>query len=591
VKSAQENHVDFLNRELKEQTHHYKTKIYRSALNLLEEDEVFSTQFVKLKNGELILKFRNKRGLPRKGEHLTAVLLSDEKRSFRDWGRLSWAELRNNYQIEFTDVACIWHGGSYEKGFNFVGFRGVSIDFSERLTEKCIVILGPKEPPYQYLQNLSLLVRNSPDNSQFSRLIDISPTRIEWSPSTFTNTDKIRSTLVNQLALSGEVVIQGPPGTGKTFLMAELAESFLTEGKSVLVTALTNRALIELASKPALKEFLAKKQVHKTNLTTDEQKTISNLQNSKEVICLPGNLSLATFHVTSGLAADTHSSPPFDYVIMDEASQAFLAMFAATKLLGENIIWIGDPFQLSPIVSLNDDIIQRNNYRPLIDGMTTVCKNHPIPAYQLTKTYRLPERGAQYTGVFYQNSLDSISPTNQSIDFAGLDLDIARLLNPKGGPTLVKTKMPIGDPAPAFAVQLIVQMLYHMSKTANEKVDIAVLAKLRRTVKSIQQEVANTLGSNNRILVDTIERVQGLTTDIAILFIPNTMQEMSLTKSIFNVATSRARAQTLIIADTNILDYEYMDSQVRQYLSKLNEEFSFELNPHTRQSYQPTQLL
>jgi superfamily I DNA and/or RNA helicase len=34
--------------------------------------------------------------------------------------------------------------------------------------------------------------------------------------------------------------------------------------------------------------------------------------------------------------------PPFDYVIVDEASQALLAMFGAAKLLGKKNIWFGD---------------------------------------------------------------------------------------------------------------------------------------------------------------------------------------------------------------------------------------------------------
>ena len=61
---TREEHIRFLDLELKEQTQQYIAKIQTSAIALLEKDEVYSTQFVKFENGQLILKFKNERGIP-----------------------------------------------------------------------------------------------------------------------------------------------------------------------------------------------------------------------------------------------------------------------------------------------------------------------------------------------------------------------------------------------------------------------------------------------------------------------------------------------------------------------------------------------
>lgn len=49
----------------------------------------------------------------------------------------------------------------------------------------------------------------------------------------------------------------------------------------MLVTALTNRALMEVAGKSSLSEMIQNKQVYKTKITSDESKEIPSLQLEK----------------------------------------------------------------------------------------------------------------------------------------------------------------------------------------------------------------------------------------------------------------------------------------------------------------------
>ena len=60
-------HWQFLEEELRAQTETYKQKLDTKAISLLRDrEELFVAQFLALKDGELILKFSNTRGLPSK---------------------------------------------------------------------------------------------------------------------------------------------------------------------------------------------------------------------------------------------------------------------------------------------------------------------------------------------------------------------------------------------------------------------------------------------------------------------------------------------------------------------------------------------
>ena len=98
---------------------------------------------------------------------------------------------------------------------------------------------------------------------------------------------------------------------------------------------------------------------------------------------------------------------------------------------------------------------------------------------------------------------------------------------------------------------------------------MTVLTCFRKTTRALQKAIALRLELGNKVLIETIARVQGLTTDITVFFIPNTSLNRSLESRLFNVATSRAKEHTIIIADKNILNYSTIPPTVRIYLEKL----------------------
>ena len=582
MKYTRQEHSNFLEEELQAQTKAFNQKLNTSATFLLQErEELFVAQFLTFKDGEMILKFSTKRGLPRKGEYLYCFTVPKELRDFRNWGEKTYGDLVKE-KANFTETVCVWQApskdkdGNLEKDFYIAGFRGVELDFSVNISEaeKMILLLGPNKPPFEYIANLQKIVQSN-YSENVSSILDQDFIKTNWQPSLLDNKKDIPNFILSQLELTDQLILIGPPGTGKTYQIAEICKRLCGQGKSVLVTSLTNRALIEVIEKPALENMLDEGKVFKTKISTDEAKEFPRLEQTKEVNPQPGNLVLSTFFIASSEAVNLTDKPPFDYVIVDEASQALLAMFGAAKLLGKKNIWIGDTKQLPPVVAINEDKVSKKNYDILVDGLKALSDTSSVPIFQLTETYRLPNRGSDYTGLFYNNSLKSKAKTDIRLSFPELPNDVNVFFNPQGGSTLIKTDLEVGNKKPKNAIEIAKLLVAHLL-TVNENLHISVLSNYIDTVKALQKSIYGSIDDPKNLLIETVARIQGLTTDVTIFVIPNSGYNHSLEKRLFNVATSRAKRHTIIISDKKIISsYPHLDEDVKMYLQKLNDEYSF----------------
>ena len=111
-----------------------------------------------------------------------------------------------------------------------------------------------------------------------------------------------------------------------------------------------------------------------------------------------------------------------------------------------------------------------------------------------------------------------------------------------------------------------------------EKLHISVLTYFIETTKALQKQIFQTVGYHKELLIETVSRVQGLTTDICIFVIPNASHHRSLEKRLFNVATSRSRRNTIIISHRDIVKRSQIDSEVEEYLKRVDNEFSFDIH-------------
>ncbi|RRD78289.1 PIN domain-containing protein [Tannerella forsythia] len=579
---SRDQHKRFLDKELAAISETYLDLLNSKAIALLASNEVYVAQFVKLdfkkdesidpeRNilgaAQLMLRFKKDKGIPRKNEYFTAVILETDMCLPKNWGEITWGKLRS-HQVEFSEVHCVWQGKSDENGYLLCGFSGISHEMSQYLLENnlegCVVVLGPQEPPMEYYQNLISIVTNNFPILPAAEILDFERQQFIWNPEEINSNKEQVERILSSLSTHDELVFQGPPGTGKTHLMAELIAHLIANNKSVLVTAMTNRALIELAEKESLKDFLAQKRIKKTNVSADEMISCKNLcpVESKRITCMPGNVTLSTFYNSSGWAKQCYEERPFDYVIMDEASQALFGMIAACKNLGKKIIWIGDQNQMQPIALLSEETITRNDYGMLVNGFQTLCDNFKLKSYILTETHRLLPNAAALTSLFYHTEIKSVAKFEYL--FGDSDLKFAP---ENGGCSLLFKNMPVGEKADQDCCQYVVDVIFDILKR-NNRLKIAVLSKFRATVRMLQNCFISKLGALENILVDTVERVQGMTCDVCLYYIPNTMMGMSLARPLFNVATSRAKQLTIIVSDPSIMTC-VCDKTVHAYLEKV----------------------
>jgi superfamily I DNA and/or RNA helicase len=261
----------------------------------------------------------------------------------------------------------------------------------------------------------------------------------------------------------------------------------------------------------------------------------------------------------------------FDYIIIEEASQAFLSTIALAKKLGKKCIIIGDIKQLEPIFHKEYAPEDTNNYHWMICGLKGISFYLPnAKQYILTESYRLTEISIKGTNLFYGDVLKSKSDVKLPLDFSNFSI-LEKYLNNYGGSSMIRFKLPAGR-LPSNDCSIFIVKLIDEIKRFNTKAEIAVLAFHKDSIRLLQTKIFAKCVNTENVLVETIDRIQGLTTDFCIFFVPTESVPFALQANRFNVATSRAKLCTLIISDETISSfYSLIDDNVKQYMLSLND--------------------
>ena len=298
---------------------------------------------------------------------------------------------------------------------------------------------------------------------------------------------------------------------------------------------------MELADKEGLAGSIKAAKVYKTSLTTDESKRIPKLKDGNEFDNQPATLLLATYYKMSQRAKES-AGVQFDLVIVEEASQAFLATIGAARLLGQHCLIVGDQMQLQPIRLLNDEDLDVPYLRKIFNGLETIATSQFTSAkFILETTFRLTPFSTYLTNAFYGDRLKTepktetrlIYPVENEIAFSQKTVHVVEL------------PMSVGVKTPGNAVAAITQLTGQLHRL-NPKASIAVLSFYVVTVKELQRSISEEVVHSEHVIVETIDRIQGLTVDVCLWLIPNTGLNFSLNPHRFNVATSRARCQTIV---------------------------------------------
>lgn len=573
---TKENQIKFYEEELKELEFSVKKTFNATGLSLFQNGNVYVGQYRGLDEirGNVFVDIPTGKQYhaPRLDQKLTCFTLKAGLERPSSWGNLTYSDLLKDRNR--TDTKIVDYIPSKREGWITMLIREMDAEFIESLQYNQILAFGPTIPPFEYLQNLKEFSKsiNAEGNELWEKILGFKyELKSDVNPKLLTEEIDIADQITTEVEKSIIYVFQGPPGTGKTHQVADLVSRLVLSNKSVLITALTNKAAVEVCEKPFFDKLFAEQRVSKLPISIDERKRFPNLLNAKDLLPTKGHITLTTFYQFSRIWLEQTQS--YDYVIVEEASQAYLTTIAAACKVGKKVIVVGDPNQIVPIVT-NKNYKIFPNIDAIIYGMNTLSQTVDFSFNRKTETRRLTERSTIYTNCFYNNTIQSKSL------FDNIDTDInsfeklTEITHSKGGPTLVEFSNKEGD--------VLNQMIRFLIIALNELTvlkgnDIAVLTPYIETLTHLQQNLKSKTNSRN-YLIESVDRVQGLDVDYCFYVIPKS-SSFSFNLNRFNVATSRAKKSTFILVEQHFNRFVNLPNEVGNYLSKLKNEFSFTVNP------------
>lgn len=563
-----EKHISLIEDELIFHTNEFEKLLIKQAAKMFVDNQLFLCRYQGFDEvrGNIIVKFDHKIcSPPRKNENLQCFISSMQDENVRHWGGITYQDLRTTVTTQFESKTVFF---SYENDYTIVGLSGVRLEDIPKYQKNALVFLAPQDPPLQYLFNLVNFLKQ--EKANYNRILNLEIEKPNWNPEHLIVNHDIVSKIQTDFIEDDLIIIQGPPGTGKTYLMAQICKALLKADYRILVTALTNRALIEVGEKEFLSEAMQQGKIYKSALTADESKNkkLNGLISFKSLKVQQPKMLLTTYYKMSHIAMQALEDDHFDYIIIEEASQAYLATIAMARKLGKKCIIIGDINQLEPIFHKDYGPEDENYYHWMICGLKALSFYLPTKQYILTESYRLTENAVKNTNLFYDGALKSKSTIDVPLNFTDFPkMNLA--LNPLGGSSMIKFNLPQGRLPSAECSEFIVGIIDEI-KVYNKKSEIAVLAFNRDSVRFLQKEILGKCKFKDDILVETIDRIQGLTTDFCLFFVPNDSIPFSFQPNRFNVSTSRAKICTLIVADENLESFfPLLDPKVKNYLSDL----------------------
>jgi len=527
---------------------------------------------VDAKRGTIIIQFKRGFG-PRLNYPYTGFLNNKEVKATdaQNWS-FTYQFFREHYVAGQTNLTSLFYLKNDDLDFVYIGFRDVENTFYNKMQSLTdqekhpYIIIAETDPPVKYLLNLKHFIHQNPENQVLK--LNILKSLADWNPPAFEDGTDKKVQISALLQDKKEVIIQGPPGTGKSTLIAEVVDTFLAAGKTVCITALANKALMEVAEKPALARWLAKRRVLKTNLTANEVKILTDLESADSLTIPNGHLLLSTYYKLSSWYSPegppSPQAPVYDLLVIEEASQSFLATIAAFKMLGRQVLIVGDPMQLPPIVLSENKAHEIHPHIMLFTkGLASYAANVQVPAFILLETYRLSAAAAMQTGSFYKGRLES----KQSLPIPlTADMPYSGWLQPDLSAAILF--MPIADQGdqPKNAIDIAVDLVFNLRKN-NLGISIALLAPFKKTVLAMQESIGTRISDYTGLTIETIDRIQGLTADITIYLMALNNPGFAMQVNRFNVATSRAKSGTIIITDRRYAMFAGIDPRVTNFLN------------------------
>lgn len=373
----------------------------------------------------------------------------------------------------------------------------------------------------------------------------------------------------------GVLPVQGPPGTGKTYSGARMIRALLRAGRTVGVTGPSHKVIANLVQAVC-------------DADTDDPATpIEGLQASEDEGCADPRITVVPKNAqvpASRKAREEEGGAPFnliagtgwlwsrddmagavDVLFIDEAGQFSLANALAVAPAAKRMVLLGDPQQLNqPLKGIHPPGTELSVLERLAGegGILT-----PERGLFLGETWRMrPEITAFTSELFYEGKLEARS------DLSGQRLTLADGSEMRG--LHLATVEHVGNSRESAEEAAVVVALFHRllgggatftnrkGETAPLGVDdVLVVAPYNAHVSRISSALA--AAGYPQARVGTVDKFQGQEAPVALYSLASSSAEDAPRGMDFlyaldrlNVATSRARVATVVVASPRVFTAE-----------------------------------
>ncbi|MEP7040097.1 MAG: TM0106 family RecB-like putative nuclease [Chloroflexota bacterium] len=357
----------------------------------------------------------------------------------------------------------------------------------------------------------------------------------------------------------GTLPLQGPPGSGKTYTGARMILSLLQAGKRVGITAQSHKVignLIGAVLQAADEEGIAVQPLQKSD--KDQKHPDDRVAMAKDAAHAASALAAGTANLVAGtvwLWASPKMIEAVDVLFVDEAGQISLAYVVAASPAASSIVLLGDPQQLDQVLQgSHPPGAERSALAHLLDDAATIDPTHGL---FLATTWRLHPDLCRYTSeAFYDGRLEPE---------AHLAHQVINAAPPTGGTG--PRWMPVAHHGndnesaeeaavvAALATSLVREGVTWFGPKGEQHIgweEILIVAPYNAQVGAIQRLLPDAR-------VGTVDKFQGQEAPISIYSMAASSGEEAprgmdflYSGHRFNVATSRARCVTIVVASPDL---------------------------------------
>eukprot|EP01080_Neovahlkampfia_damariscottae_P003681 gene3681-6495_t len=474
------------------------------------------------------------------------------------------------------------------ENFDFGIASGTILNIFENLIE--LILDHPLKVPYKKLDDdlfwridkrdlfqnskfniINLFLKDIGDEKRRKLIVDLNEPKfksIDFKDDDFDKNLNKEQIEAIKLSLSAKdySIILGFPGTGKSYTIANLIKHLFDSGKRILISSHTNPAIDNILS------FLERMNLPFVKL---KDNNFSNFKSSKDYEEFISKSKIFTCTCYSAPKLSILSKLKFDYCIIDEAGQISIPAILGTISLAEVFILVGDHKQLPPVVKnkeakelgMNTSLFQflgrkfKQAVQPLLfqyrmnEDILYLSNNLVYKNKLKCYSNEIKQKKLKLNGKFEPEWLNQISN-----DYGVLFYSIDSLKDSKE----VKMFNGIVNLREIEIIKILISSLLEAS--INEK-QIGIISPFNSQCKNLKDEI-----QNSNILINTIDKFQGIDRDVIIVSLVKSNDEDDsigeLMKDVrrINVAITRAKKKLIFVG--SLKTYEKGLSEFTKLLKK-----------------------